>query len=412
MNVAPRFRGSFDHVLEAGSYAGRSVPAPVLIVVPGRDEAAHIGETLPELCGQDQPGVRVVFVDDASSDGTPEITAGLRERHGNLTVVRNEGEPPAGWVGKCWAVVHGLAAVGMFDAGQGLDEVVDEGDLRLIRGATGGEAEGGPAAGAASAGVEWLCFTDADIHWDPRCLRSALCLAEETGADVVGLFPGLRFGSFVEALVLAQLALALGLFFPIPRSMDPAYEDVLIGGGFILVRRGLYESIGGHVAVKGEVVEDINLGRKLKAAGGRVRLAFAEGLLWCRMYEGWGDLWEGLTKNAYAGLDYRWWKAGLLFPVLGVTNVLPPVVVLGSVWCWAVGPGWVSGAAVLVSVLGWLLTARPMNAVRKRLRLAWWHAWLMPAGSAVYLGILAGSMWRYYRGGSVWKGRRYGASGE
>lgn len=200
---------------------------------------------------------------------------------------------------------------------------------------------------------QWLCFTDADIRWDPRALRVAQAWAEAEGADVVGLLPALAFRSHLEAVLLAQMALALGIMFPLRHSADPARPGtVLIGGAFILVRRELYNRIGGHVSVKGCVVEDINLGRKLKAAGGVVRVAHSEGLIEAQMYNGLADLWEGLTKHAYAGVDYQWWKAVGVSLAVVVANVGPAV--WAGIGAWGVAGGADGNAAVGQVAAAWV----------------------------------------------------------
>ncbi|MEM6553051.1 MAG: glycosyltransferase [Planctomycetota bacterium] len=429
VNVAPRYRGTFGHVLRAADFEGVEASGSAVVIVPGRDEAGHLRRTLPAMCGQDHGDFGVVFVDDASGDETPTVTAELLDRHAELRVVRTAGGVPTGWVGKCWAVMHGVRAV--LDRGSGVWGRLSAEELAVLDEAVG-DGEGGRGL------PDWLCFTDADMDWEPGCLRTAIAWGQREGAGLVGLLPEVRFGSFGEGLVQAQLGLALGLLFPVPRSNDMGRPEVLIGGAFILVRREVYESVGGHAAVKGQVVEDIRLGEVVKAAlrerggwlgdqtGGTsgprmksvgfegglgVRVAFAEGLLGCQMYEGWADQWEGLTKNAYAGTGYRLDRVVVMVPVLVVTNVLPPVLagvgVLGAVleggWAWWSGAG--------CAVLGWGLTLRPMDRVRRRMGLGWWHALLMPVGSAVYLVILMASVWRYYRGGNAWKGRRYGKAG-
>ncbi|MEM6393615.1 MAG: glycosyltransferase family 2 protein [Planctomycetota bacterium] len=409
VNVAPRYRGTFGHVLRAADFDEVEAEGSAVMIVPGRDEAEHLPRTLPAMCGQDHPDYRVVFVDDASGDETPAITAELVERYPNLRVVRTAGQLPAGWVGKTWAVMHGVRAV--LDRGSGMWDRLSEEELAVLD-KTVGEVD------VAVSAVDWLCFTDADMDWEPGCLRTAIAWAEREGAGLVGLLPEVRFGSFGEELVQAQLGLALGLLFPIPRSNDMGRPEVLIGGAFILVRREVYEAVGGHAAVKGQVVEDIRLGEVVKAALRErwdtgdtslgVRVAFAEGLLGCRMYEGWSDQWEGLTKNAFAGTEYRLDRVVAMVPVLVVTNVLPPVFAGVGLWGAVSSGGWVWGLAAGLAGVGWLLTLRPMDRVRRRMGVGWWHALLMPVGSAVYLAILVASVWRYYRGGNAWKGRRYG----
>ncbi len=350
----------------------------VAIISPGRNEAEHLPTTLVELCEQDYPSYVVVFVDDDSDDATPTITAELAARYPHLTVVRNDAPPPPGWVGKCWALHRGY-------------EVLCAAD---------GEASPG-------GGVDWICFTDADIHWDPRLLRLAMAYAADHDAELVSVAPLLHFGSPVEAIVQLQLVLALGLMLPFEKAMDPDSPWTLTGGAFILVKRSYYDAIGGHNAVKGEMVDDLKLGMAIKAAGARHAVAIGDGLLWCRMYDGWADMWEGLTKNVYAGLGNRWWAAlGLALAVL-VWNVLPPVLAITCLVWLIVAPGWLAAVSLVLWLAVWVLEARALNTTRKLMRLPGWYAWTMPLGSALYLAIMCGSVRRYHTGGSIWKGRRY-----
>ncbi|MEO1237967.1 MAG: glycosyltransferase family 2 protein [Planctomycetota bacterium] len=350
----------------------------VAILSPGRNEAEHLPAVLPELCEQDYPAHHVVFIDDASADETPAIAADLTERFSNLTVVRNDTEPPPGWMGKCWAIQRGYET--------------------LTQSRTLNQSK-----------VDWLCFTDADIHWHPRLLRTAVEHALEHDADLVGVTPTLRFGSAAEAIVQLQLVLALGLMFPFEQAMDPETDFALTGGAFILVRRSLYDQIGGHEAVKGEMVEDLKLGAALKAAGAKHRVALAGDLQWCRMYDGPADMWEGLTKNAYAGLDHRWWKALPLCLAVLLFNVGPLVYAPFAAVGLILSPGWVAAIILSLALVTLLLQARALNAARKLMRLRWPYAWTLPIGSAACLVITLASIFAHHTRGNAWKGRRYPA---
>jgi len=377
-NFSPARRDCFNHrvLLEDAHPADRGdehLP-PAAIICPGRNEASWIDKTIPDLCEQDYPGLRVVFIDDHSDDATPAITAQMDQHYPHLTVVRNEVEPPAGWVGKCWAVRQGYAAL------QHSDKQEE---------------------------ITWLCFTDADIRWHPQCLRAAMHYGQRYNADVVGLFPKLEFGSAIEPLGQLTMVLALGLLFPFEKAMDPRHPDTLTGGAFILVRRSLYDQIGGHESVKGCVVEDLNLGKNLKAAGAKIRIAATPELLRCRMYEGFWDMWEGLTKNAYAGMQYKpHWAVGFL-SAAWLINVLPPVYLIVSLILALRTHDPIAWACVAGSFITVLLQTRAMNAIRKMMGLKWWWAWSVPAGSALYSVFMIVSVWRYYVGGNKWKGRSY-----
>ncbi len=363
----------------------------VAFIVPGRDEGDHLPQSLPDLCRQDYPGpLRVIFVDDASTDATPAICrAALRQFPDRLTVVRNDVEPPPGWVGKCWAIHRGVRQ---------LITHLEDGDEP----------------------TPWLCFTDADLRWHPDLLRTAMRHAREHDADVLTVCPTLTFGTGWEAIVQLQLMLALGIVIPFHKAMDPQKKDVaLTAGAFILVKRDWYDRVGGHEAVKGEVVEDLQIGRRLKRDGAKMRAALAGKLQWCRMYHGAADQWEGLTKNVYAGLDYSPLKAFALLVATLLLNIAPMPLALGTLVWLLLSPSWISAAAFGCALLTTLLQARALNATRKlagwqtpndtppEKPLPWVYAWTMPLGNAAYSVIVIASMWQAYTRGNKWKGRRY-----
>jgi hypothetical protein len=359
-----------------GDYPGGEHPG-VAILSPGRNEAEHLPTVLPELCEQDHPNLTVVFIDDASDDATPQITEEIAARYPHLLVVRNEQPPPPGWMGKCWALHQGY---------QALQSKIENQKSK----------------------IDWLCFTDADIHWHPKLLSTALNFALEEEADLVGVAPTLQFGSASEAIVQLQLILAIGLIIPFEKAMDPSTPYALTSGAFMLVRRSFYDQIGGHEAVKGEMVEDLKIGQALKLAGAKHAIALAGDLQWCRMYDGPADMWEGLTKNAYAGVEHCWWKALLLCAAVLVLNVLPVgYAIAAAVWL-ALAPGWMPAVTLLLSVAAVLWQARALNAARKVMGVTWPYAWTMPIGSGAYVALILASMIQYHTKGNRWKGRRYG----
>jgi hypothetical protein len=389
VNAHPRYANNLGYRIERSDLDDALLPS-VALIVPGRDEAEHLPTTLPELCEQDYPGLRVVFVDDASTDATPAITAELSARYPDrLTVVRNSADPPEGWVGKPWAIRQGLNRLAKLEA----------------------QRPGTPPAA-------YLCFTDADLHWAPDCLRSAMAHLLAERADVCGLFPRLTFGSPLEAIPQLQMVTALGLLMPFERAMDPDADpsEAILGGGFVLVRRDLYEAVGGHAAVADRVLEDIELGRVLKAAGGRLTIGLGDELQWCRMYDGWADQWEGLTKNSYAGVHHSPWRAAAAVAGVLACNVLPPVYAVGGL-AWVYVSAWRMPESLAGDPRAWVTFVggaaatlggvRVTNAVRKALHLPAGYALTLPLGSLAGLAFLIGSAVHHHTGGNRWKGRRY-----
>lgn len=234
----------------------------VSVLVPARNEAANLRANLPLLLASDYPRLEIVVLDDSSADDTASVAeAFAAESGGRLRVVRGT-EPPPGWTGKCWACA------------------------RLA-----GEARG-----------DVLLFCDADVAAAPRAVRRTVAAMQRFAADAVTAIPRHRLGSWAEAAVVplvtqlpvaATLPLAL-----VPRVPSPSLS--MANGQWLAFTRQAYARIGGHAAVRGGVLEDVLLGRAVKAAGLRLVAAVAARDLAVRMYGGWAEVRAGFRKNLYA----------------------------------------------------------------------------------------------------------------
>ena len=263
---APRLR------LEADAVAHTSLT----VVIPAFNEAANIEACLASVLASADPchSWRVLVVDDRSSDATAALAAATAERCGvgpERFALLDAGPRPAGerWVGKNWACSRAMEQVGS----------------------------------------DWVLFLDADVRLAPATLRRALGQAAAEQADLFSLAPRLCCGCLAEWMVQPIMASLLGLGFPIEAANDPADPTAFAAGPFMLFRRSAYEAIGGHRALAGEVVEDLALARRIKGAGLRLRYLLGLDAVDLRMYSDFAALWEGWSKNWFAGLDRSVTKA-------------------------------------------------------------------------------------------------------
>ena len=232
----------------------------------------------------------------------------------------------------------------------------------------------------------------------PRALASAIEEARRSGADFVSILPGARCETFWQGAIGLTLIQLLSQLYPLDRVNDPKRPEAIAAGGFILVRRTSYERSGGHEAVARAIIEDIQLARRVKATGGKIRVRLGPDLAWTHMYGSFGEIWRGLRKNAYAGMDFM--------PHKYVTGALVAVLMAWAPWLILV-VGTLGRDAVGVAVGTWGILAQAMAAVPGLvfLRLPWPFAFAMPAGISAYVGIASSSVWHHHRGRILWKGR-------
>ncbi len=337
----------------------------VSLLVPARDEAEVIGETVKRLLKQDYPQLELLVLDDASSDGTAQAakTAAGDDRRMRLLT----GKPlPPGWTGKNWAC------------------------QQLAEQASG----------------ELLVFTDADVLWEPGALRALVRQVERSGAEAFTVWPTQETLTWAERLVVPMMNFAILAYLPELGVRYTRWKSLAAANGQCLAfRREAYTRCGGHAAVKAAIVEDVALARRCKALGMRLVMALGEGQIGGRMYTSWQEVRHGFGKNILAGHGDQ--PALLLLSALFHWLVfLAPWVYLG----WLSLTGSPAGVALAMIILG--MGVRALSAAlppdlpaSANLGQRLLGALLLPA-SVVTMSIIAGqALWWRYRGGPQWKGR-------
>jgi glycosyltransferase involved in cell wall biosynthesis len=213
---------------------------------------------------QDYPSYELILVDDRSEDLTASIASGLAQGRSNFRIVTVR-KLARGWTGKCHAL----------DAG--------------VRHASG----------------EWLAFLDADSSLESSTLRQCHQAAMKHKVNMVTLSPKFILKTFWEKALQPAFVVASSVLFPLPKVNDPASPVASANGMFFMISRYAYDKIGGHHDVKGLAVEDIGIGKRVKASG--LGLLFANGryLLRTRMYEGFQETLAGWTRILSASMNYK-----------------------------------------------------------------------------------------------------------
>jgi chlorobactene glucosyltransferase len=339
----------------------------VSALIPARNEAENIARAVRSVA--DQPEViEIIVADDASEDRTPQILEDLRTEIPRLRVLRAD-DPPAGTLGKS----HALSLAS--------------------REATG----------------DWLLFTDADTVHRTGSLGQLLERARRDHADLLSLSPGQETPTWWEKAVIPFVFVELARRFPFEAVNDPKSKCAAANGQYILIRRPIYDSAGGHEAVQEEILEDVALARRVKDLGCRILFLPGAGWVSTRMYRRFGAMCDGWQKNLYL----LW--GGSPFPALwAVTRVwlldlLPPLGFLLGIVLLVSGGGF----EALVVSLGCLSATIVHRFVygREALRLGYAPEvvnYSVP-GAAIFCALMLASLAAHRWLGSVrWKGRTYG----
>jgi cellulose synthase/poly-beta-1,6-N-acetylglucosamine synthase-like glycosyltransferase len=339
----------------------------VSVIIPARNEEANIARAVRSVAIQE--GIReIIVINDGSTDRTGEILDELGREIAVLRVIRTD-SLPEGWTGKSHAVAMGARA------------------------ATG----------------EWLLFTDADTEHYTGSLKALLERAERDRADLLSISPGQRVLSGWEKSVIPLVYVYLARLYRFDEVADPGSPAAAANGQYLLIRRDAYHRVRGHEAVRGEILEDVELARRVKSTGGR--LVFLPGAAWAetRMYQTFGQMWQGWTKNLYLLFGCPWARMiGTLAEVWLLDLALPLIFIVLCVMM-VLGHGGAGLALAAVGVFAAALWRQwSYSAALKRLgfdpRLA---NYLLPGAGLFSLLLINSALAHRWKRRVQWKGREY-----
>jgi hopene-associated glycosyltransferase HpnB len=340
----------------------------VTAIVPARNEADMVGESLGSLFRQNYPGrFDIVLVDDESTDGTAKaardaaVAAGALDR---LTVVSGS-PPPPGWAGKPFAMTQGFRHV---------------------------ERRAEPP--------DFVLFTDADVSYTaPNAMERLVGGAVARATVLTSLMVKLRCVSFAERLLIPAFVFFFAKLYPFAWVNDPTRKVAAAAGGCMLVRREALTRAGGIETIRGALIDDCALGALLKRQG-PIWLGLTEQVVSLRRYPHFDDIRRMVSRSAYAELRYSPWRLAGTLAGMTLIYLAPPLLALFA-----------QGAARWLGLAAWLAMAIVFQPILRLYRRSPLWGFVLPAIAAIYTGFTFDSAIQHWRGrGGAWKGRFQAAS--
>ncbi len=335
----------------------------VSILLPARNEERTLDSVLQSLTRQEYQRIEILVLDDGSEDSTGLIAERWAETDPRIQLVRGRPLPP-GWVGKSHAC------------------------SQLAERARG----------------EYLLFVDADTVHSTQSVSAAMAELKRTGAGLLTVIPRQTMETFWENTLLPLLHFSTFCFLPMPLvSWSKHPRLAMANGQFMLFRRDAYERIGGHAAVRSAMVEDVWLSRLVKANGYGLAIRDGGNVVSARMYRSLKEIWNGFSKNLFAGFSYSLLLIAAVITFNVCTSIIP-FFLFAAAFVPGGGTDWVNGQVMLQ--VGLILMIRVALAVRFKLDL--WPVLLHPLAMLMFVGIALNSVrWVLFGGGAQWKGRQY-----
>jgi hopene-associated glycosyltransferase HpnB len=337
-------------------------PPAVTAVIPARNEAGGIGETIRSLLRQNYSGsFTIILVDDDSSDGTADVAraaAAQLKAADRLRIIA--GQPlPRGWTGKLWAVKQGV-----------------------------------DAAQSATHPPDYILLSDADIVYEPEVLAGLVARAVTNRLVLTSLMVKLRCQSFAERSLIPAFIFFFQMLYPFPWVNRPTGTTAAAAGGCMLVRSEALKAAGGIDAIRNALIDDCSLAKRLKAQG-PIWLGLTERVHSTRPYPDFEEIRRMVSRSAYAQLRYSPILLAGTVVGMALSYLVPLLLALFA-----------DGTARWLGLLAWGLMALAfLPTLRLYGRSPLWGV-ALPAIALCYMLFTLDSALQYVRGkGGLWKGR-------
>ncbi len=342
----------------------------VCAVIPARNEADLLPITLKSLLRQDYSGdLRIILVDDQSTDGTGEIAQQIAEElclNGRLEVISSE-ELPADWTGKLWALNQGINYAQKYKP-------------------------------------DYILLTDADIKHHSTNLKELINKAKTENLDLVSLMVLLRCKSFWERFLIPAFVFFFQKLYPFPWVNNPSKNIAAAAGGCILIKTETLIKIGGIEIVKNALIDDCSLAQAIKLGEDKNRgiwLGLTENTCSLREYNSLNTIWDMVARTAFTQLNYS--PLLLLGTLIGMSLIYLAVPVSFILGLWLK-----NYIIVVISLIIWLLMSISYFPTIKLYKISPLWSLNLPLIAFLYNLMTIDSALRHWQGkGGAWKGRVY-----
>ena len=341
--------------LKDASRLGSINPPRVSVIIAARNEEREIEVALQSVLTQNYDNFEVLVVNDRSTDATPLILAQMIEEHPTLRIVTIQELPPH-WLGKNHALYTGA------------------------RQATG----------------QLLLFTDADIVMDHDVVSKAVHYLLDQRLDHLTCLPAQTSPSQPLRIFIAAFSFFFALYARPWRVTRPNRWHIGIGA-FQLIRTKLYHRIGGHLPIALRPDDDMKLGKLIKQNGGRQEMVWGKGVMSVAWYHSIKELINGMIKNAFAGVEYRFSLVIISTITLLVFMVFPFVAIFLT-----------AGKTLLFNVMTIAVIVWVFWDSARFLGLRRWYVIGFPFATLLFIYILWKSALKAIFSGVIeWRGTRY-----
>ena len=331
----------------------------VAVIIPARDEAAMLPQSLGSIFAQDYPKLSIVLVDDNSSDGTAAAARRIAAEAGREAVIL-QGQPlPAAWTGKLWALHQGVSYVE-----------------------------------TAKSPPDYLLLTDADIHCAPCSVKRLVARARTNELVLTSLMAKLHCESFAERALIPAFVFFFQLLYPFAWVNDTSARTAAAAGGCMLVERFALQRAGGVSKIRGAVIDDCALARVMKAEGA-IWLGLSDKVRSLRTYPEIADVGRMVARTAYTQLRCSPLLLAATLAGMAATYLAPPLLAIIGTY-----------PTNAVALVAWAVMMLAFSPILRFYRLSPLWGAALPLIAATYSAFTLSSAYEHWRGrGGTWKGR-------